>query len=84
MVDQIKDFSEINQHDPSILSTLKFTLQCTGYTQQCITGTQILPISKLGGWKNTAFQPCDVSETYLKEWCVCQFRDDVSDTSGMM
>ena len=57
MVDSIKGCTEINLHDPSLLPTLKFTLQCMGHAQKCITGTQTFPIIKLDGWKCTnAFQ----------------------------
>ena len=45
--------AEINLNDPSLLPTLLCTLQCMWRTQKCITGTQTLPISKLGGWKHT-------------------------------
>ena len=59
MVNPIKGRTEINLHDPSILPTLQCTLQCMGHTEMCITGTQTIPISKLGGWKHTiAFQWC--------------------------
>ena len=49
MVDPITGFTELNLHDPSLLSTL----QCMGQAQNCITGPQTFPISKLGGWKHT-------------------------------
>ena len=42
-----------SMHYPSLLSTLQCTLQCMGHAQKCITGTQIFPISKLGGWTDT-------------------------------
>ena len=47
----IKDCPEINLHDPSLLHTLQCTLQSMGHTQKFMTGTQIFPISKQGGWK---------------------------------
>ena len=53
MIDPIKGCTEINLHDPSLLPTLRYTLQCMGVAQKCITGTQTFPISKLGGWKHT-------------------------------
>ena len=53
MVNPIKGCTEINLHDPSLLSTLQCTLQCMGHSQKCITGTQLFPISKLCGWKHT-------------------------------
>ena len=53
MVDPIKSCTEVNLHDPSLLPILQCTLQCMGHTQECITGTQTFPISKLGGWKDT-------------------------------
>ena len=37
----------------SLQSNLRRTFQCIGHTQKCITGRQIFPISKLGGWKHT-------------------------------
>ena len=56
MVDPIKGCTEINQHYPSLLPTLRCTLQCMRHAQKCITGTQTFPISKLGDWKHsTAF-----------------------------
>ena len=48
MVDPIKGCAEINLNDPSLLPTLKCTLQCMRPTLKCITGTQTFPISKLG------------------------------------
>ena len=53
IVDPIKSCTEVSLHDPSLLPILQCTLQCMGHTQKCITGTQIFPISKLGGWKDT-------------------------------
>ena len=47
---------EINLYDPSLLPILQCTLQCIRHVQKCITGTQTIPISKLGSWKHiTAF-----------------------------
>ena len=37
----IKGCAEINLHDASLPPTLQCTLQCMGYAQKCITGTQI-------------------------------------------
>ena len=53
MVYPIKSCTEVNRHDPSLLSTLKCTLRCMGHAQNYITDTQTFPISKLGGWKDT-------------------------------
>ena len=52
MVDPIKGYTEINLQHTYLLSTLQCTFQCMGHTKKCITGTQILPLSKLGGWKD--------------------------------
>ena len=52
MVDPIKDCTENNLRDPSLLAILQWTLQCA-HAQKRITGTQTFPISKLGGWKHT-------------------------------
>ena len=30
-----------NLHDPSLLPTLQFTLQCMGHAQKCITGISL-------------------------------------------
>ena len=53
MVDPIKDCTEINLHNPSLVPTIQCTLQCMGHAQKCITGTQIFPLSKLCSWKHT-------------------------------
>ena len=58
MVDPIKGHAEVNLHNPC----LQPTLQCLGYTQNNITGTQTFPISKLGHWKHaTAFNKSSVT-----------------------
>ena len=44
---------KINLYDPSLLPTLLCSSQCMRHTQKCITATQALLISKLGGWKHT-------------------------------
>ena len=53
MVDPIKGSAEVNLNDPSLLPTLQCILQYMRHAQECITGTQSFPISKLGGWKHT-------------------------------
>ena len=53
MVDPIKGCTEVNLHDPSLLPTLQWTLQCMGHAQKCIAGTKTFSISKLSGWKHT-------------------------------
>ena len=53
IVDRINGYTEANLHDQSLLPTLQCTLQCMGHAQECITGDQTFPISKLGGWKHT-------------------------------
>ena len=56
MVAPIKGCTEMNLHAPSLLPIQQCTLQCMGFEQKCITGTQTFPISKLRGWKlTTAF-----------------------------
>ena len=52
MDDPIRGCAEINLHDPSLLPTLQWTLQCMGHAQMCITCTQTFPLCKLGGWSN--------------------------------
>ena len=53
MIYPIKGCTEINRRDPSLLPTLKCTLQSIGHAQKCITGTQTFPKRKLGGWEHT-------------------------------
>ena len=53
MVDPIKGCTDVNPHDPSLLKTLQYTLQCMGHSQNSIRGTQTFPISKLDRWNHT-------------------------------
>ena len=50
MIDPTKGCTDINLRDPNLLPTLQFTLQSMGHAQQYFTGTQNVPMTKLGGW----------------------------------
>ena len=65
MVDPFKGCTEVNLHDPNLMPTLQYTLQCEGDAQKCITGMQTFPISKLGGLKHTtAFHKSSKTNRY--------------------